>query len=245
MSLRPFIVFFIICLSVSSIILSCSSGCLVQDEIEFQDFESVILSALAWSNGTIFEATVNCKDEHIVSDTLSFTKDTVTLMRIENDGILHQNDHSSPGTAEGWIDFTLSAGSEGYQFTDSLGHTWISEGDTEGCHANKVTLSKGQLMDECSEGATVWQVSGGKCVEVPVPRLEPTWMVHFTLLSSKAFIPSFTVGGIQLVLGWLNGRLAVMAGDGTEPLPSHTHHCLTIEISSNEKTTLKVIFNNG
>lgn len=194
MSLRPFIVFFIICLSVSSIILSCSSGCLVQDEIEFQDFESVILSALARSNGTIFEATVTCEDEHIVSDTLSFTKDTVTWMRIENDGKQNQNNHSSPGTAEGWIDFTLSAGSEGYQFTDSLGHTWISEGDTEGCHANKVTLSKGQLMDECSEGAPVWQVSGGKCVEVPVPRLEPTWMVHFTLLSSKAFIPSFTVG---------------------------------------------------
>ncbi|XP_042857541.1 uncharacterized protein LOC122243868 [Penaeus japonicus] len=125
----------------------------------------------------------------------------------------------------------------------SLGHTWISEDDTEGCHANKVTLSKGQLMDECSEGAPVWQVSGEKCVEIPVPRLQPTWMVHFTLLSSKAFIPSFTVGGIQLVLGWLDGGLAVVAGDGAEPLPSHTHHCLTIEISSNEKTTLKVLAN--
>lgn len=217
--------------------------CIVRQSLNYEtsNIETVNFNALIRPNKTIFEAELSCEAKYWIYDTLIVTNDTVTKNR--RTVMTDKEEYKSPGTSEGWGNFTLIVASEGYQLKDSRGRFWIPEEDTSKCKVGKVAIRKGVLMGGCSEGSPIWKVSGDKCVEVPLPKPEPGWVVDLSLYSSISFSPSFQVGQSEFMLSWQNNDLAVVTGNNPRPLPPSRAHRFTLDLSlPNEKATIKVMF---
>lgn len=204
----------------------------------FSDRASVTSSALARPHSPIFEAFVTCSEETILHDEFSLSKQNISFTSTKKFGDTEKKKYPSPGTSEGWTEFSLVAKSDGYRLEDSKGHTWMSERDTQGCQADEVTLTKGVFMGECGNGSPTWQVSEGKCVEVPIPLLDSYRPLQVSLSSNTPFTPSFEVGGAKFALSWANEALLVVTRGDKEPLPSNRN--LTFVLIAEGKTALKV-----